>query len=124
MNISTLEQSIGSRHKELLRLAKDIAKSEPDEALRLCNEVLSEGFDSTEAQMALFMVAYIMMEAERYGLAYHIYQRCAHLRPDRSEIWSNMGMCLEDSDPERAKMFFKKAFELDNTNYRALANEA
>jgi hypothetical protein len=104
--------------------AKAIIKDEPDEALRICNEVLNESFDTQEGQMALFMTGFIMMEAERYGLAYQIYQRCAQLRPDMSEIWSNMGMCLEETDPDKAKRYFKKAYQLDKKNYRAMANHA
>ena len=107
---------------EALKLAKEIVNDEPDEALRICNDVLNDHLDCDDGQMALFMVGYIMMQAERYGLAYQIYQRCAQLRPNMSEIWSNMGMCLEEKDPQKAKSFFKKAFKLDSKNYRALAN--
>jgi hypothetical protein len=102
--------------------AKSIINDEPDEALRICNEVLNESFNDQDAQMALFMAAYIMLQAERYGLAYHLYQRCAQLRPDMSEIWSNMGMCLEEHDPEKAKGLFEKAYRLNNKNAQALAN--
>lgn len=109
---------------ERLKRAKSLCSTDPDEALRICNQIMNEEFDSMEGQMALFMAGFIMMEAERYGLAYHIYQRCARLRPDMSEIWSNLGMCLEESDQERAKIYFEKAYELNNRNHRALANHA
>lgn len=109
---------------EKLLLAKSLCESEPDEALRICNDIMNEEFDSMNGQMALFMTGYIMMQAERYGLAYQIYQRCVQLRPDMSEIWSNMGMCLEENDPERAKSYFEKAYRLSDKNYRALANHA
>lgn len=108
-------------HEQLL-YAKSIIKEEPDEALRICNDILNEEYDTDNGQMALFMIGYIMMQAERYGLAYQIYQRCAQLKPNMSEIWSNMGMCLEESNPDKAKGYFKKAFKLDSKNYRALAN--
>jgi len=107
---------------ERLLHAKKIINDEPDEALRICNDVLNESFNDQDAQMALFMSAYIMLQAEKYGLAYHIYQRCAQLRPDMSEIWSNMGMCLEEHDPEKAKSLFEKAYKLNNKNAQALAN--
>lgn len=110
-------------NEKLLR-AKSLAKDEPDEALRICNDVLNEEFDSDAGQMALFMTGFIMMEAERYGLAYQIYQRCLQLKPNMSEIWSNMGMCLEEQDPEKAKKYFSKAVELDPRNHRAIANHA
>ena len=82
----------------------------------MCNEVLNKHIDDELAQKALFMSAYIMMDAERYGLAYNIYKRCAQLNPNISEIWSNMGMCLEDHDPREAKKCFKKALRLDPRN--------
>lgn len=107
---------------ERLNYAKSIVDSEPDEALYICNEVLTEHLDGNQGQMALFMIGYIMMQAERYGLAYQIYQRCAQLRPDMSEIWSNMGMCLEDYDKKMAMQLFEQAIELDKKNARAHAN--
>lgn len=107
---------------ERLKQAHAIIYDEPDEALSICNEVLNQHMDDEIAQRALFMSAFIMMEAERYGLAFNLYQRCAQLNPRQSEIYSNMGMCLEDADPERAKLLFERAYHLDKNNFRALAN--
>lgn len=108
---------------ERILRAKSIIHGRPDEALKICNDILNEEFDSVEGQMALFMSGYIMMQAERYGLAYQIYQRCAQLRPDMSEIWSNMGMCLEEHDPAKAKNLFNRAIRLNPKNYDAMANK-
>jgi hypothetical protein len=108
--------------EEKLRYAKSIVEDSPDEALAICNEIMDKENDSQLGQMALFMAGYIMMQAERYGLAYHIYQRCAQLNPKISEIYSNMGMCLEYSQPKKAVSLFKKAYNLDSKNSRALAN--
>jgi len=108
---------------ELLLRAKSLVDDEPDEALRICNDILNEEFDSQEGQMALFMTGYIFMQAERYGLAYQVYQRCAQLRPGLSEIWSNMGMCLEEKDKRKALKFFNKAIGLNKSNVRAHANK-
>lgn len=107
---------------ERLKQAHAIIHDEPDTALSICNDVLNEHIDDEIAQKALFMSAYIMMEAERFGLAYNLYQRCAQLNPRQSEIYSNMGMCLEENDPERAKMLFERAYRLDPENCRAMAN--
>lgn len=107
-----------------LKRAKDLAEIEPDEALRLCNKVLNEEFDTEDAQIALFMSGYLMMQAERYGLAFNIFQRCAQLRPNQSEIWSNMGMCLEDNDKLRSIELFDKAIKLNPKNESAIANKA
>ena len=109
---------------ERLRTAKSLCKTEPDEALRICNEVMNEDFDGQYGQMALFMAGFLMLEAERYGLAYHLYERCAQLNPKISEIYSNMGMCLEDYDPGKAQRMFQKAYQMKPDNANAYANEA
>lgn len=103
--------------------ARYLAQEEPDEALALCNDVLNDHIDDQDAQKALFMSAFIMMEAGRYGLAYNLYKRCAQLNPDISEIWSNMGMCLEDVNPRQARQYFRKAQKLSPNNAHAYANE-
>lgn len=108
---------------ELLK-AKNLAETEPDEALRICNDVLNKEFDTEKAQIALFISAYVMMNAERFGLAYNLYERCSQLRPNESDIYSNMGMCLEEEDPERAIELFKKAIKLNPDNHHAYANLA
>lgn len=108
---------------ELLK-AKELVETEPDEALRICSEVLNKEFDSDTGQIALFMSGYIMMNAERFGLAYNIFKRCAELRPKQSEIYSNMGMCLEEERPDEAIRLFKKAIKLNSENTSALSNLA
>lgn len=110
--------------RDELKRAKELADTQPDEALRLCNEVLNESFDNKDGQIALFMSGYLMMQAKRYGLAYHIFQRCAQLRPEQSEIYSNMGMCLEEHDKYKSIEMFDKSYKLDPTNTSAIANKA
>lgn len=110
-------------HSEALKKAKALANDEPDEALRICSHVMNEDMDGQYGQMALFMSGYIMMQAERYGLAYHIYERCAQMNPNVSEIWSNMGMCLEEYDPYKAIRMFQKAYQIKPDNANAYANE-
>ena len=110
---------------DLLRKAKSLANEQPEEALSIINQVLNTGDpDSDEGQIALFMAGYIMLNAERNGLAYHIFQRCAQLKPDRSEIYSNMGMCFDECDKPRALEIFNKAIQLDKNNDSAIANKA
>ena len=77
---------------EKLLEAKDLAEIEPDTAIRLCNEVLTEDFNNT---LALFIQGYIFLQAEKFGLAYHIFKRCAELEPNKSEIYSNMGLSCQ-----------------------------
>lgn len=105
-----------------LRRAKELAEQEPDEALRLCNEVMDDDMAGDQGQIALFMSGYLMMQAERYGIAYHIFERCAQLRPNQSEIYSNMGMCLEEYDQHKAAQLFEKAIKLNPNNVSAIAN--
>jgi len=107
-----------------LEKARDLVEDEPDEALRLCNEVMNDEFDSPNGQVALFMAGYLMMKAERNGLAYHIYCRCLQLRPNQAEIFVNMGMCLENSDKKTAVRLFDKALEIEKDNVSAKANKA
>lgn len=108
---------------ERLLLAKSLVKDQPDEAMRICNDVMNEEFDSVAGQQALFMGAYIMMEAERYGIAYQMLQRCAALNPDVAEIYTNMGMCLEEHDAPRAIEMFQKAYKIKPNHANAIANE-
>lgn len=108
---------------ELILKAKALADSEPDEALRICSHIMNEDMTGDHGKMALFLSGYIMLQAERFGLAYHIYERCAQLNPKQSEIYANMGMCLEESDPYRAMRMFQKAYQLKPDNANAYANE-
>lgn len=103
-----------------LLLAKDIADESPDEALRLCNDVLNDDYNN---DAALFISGYIMMHAERFGLAYNIYKRCSELRPHQTEIFNNMGMCLDDEYPDDAMRCFDRALELSPNNWHAMINK-
>ena len=109
--------------KELMR-AKELVKTDPDQALNICNNVLDKHFDEPEGQLALFMIGYIMQECERFGLAYQIYQRCKELNPQQSEIYSNMGMCLEEYSQKKALKMFRIAQAKAPKNAKAMANEA
>lgn len=107
--------------QEKLLRAKDLADTNPEYALKLCNEVLDEDFDN---DMALFIQGYILMQTEKFGLAYNLFQRCAQLRPNQTEIYNNMGMCLEIDYPERAMECFDKALAIHPKNHHAMINKA
>jgi tetratricopeptide (TPR) repeat protein len=107
--------------KELLR-AKELANIEPDTTAKICSKIIDHDPDSVDAQMALFMFAYVMLESGKPGIAYHMYERCAAMNPNVSEIYSNMGMCFEYSDNTRARKLFKKAIKKSNKNANAYAN--
>ena len=100
--------------------AKDLVKSDIDSALKLINDVLN---DEPENPQALFMAGYILMSDEKWGLAYSLYKRCEELYPPYSEVYNNMGMCLEFIDHEKALVCFDKAIDLDPSNAMAVANK-
>lgn len=106
---------------ELLR-AKAVVNSDPDEAVRICSKIIDFDPDAQEAQMALFMFAYVLLQSGKPGVAYHLYQRCAQLNPNIADIYTNMGMCLEESNPEKGVECFKKALKINPNNTGALAN--
>lgn len=47
-----------------------------------------------EDALALFLLGTIEAKAERYGLAYNLFQRVVDIRPQRAEAWNNVGMAL------------------------------
>lgn len=106
-------------HQKLL-IAKDLAETDPQTALRLCNEVLEDDFDNA---MALFIQGYVLMQTEKFGLAYNLFRRCAELNPTQSEIYNNMGMCLEIDYPDRAMDAFEIALQLNPKNHHAMINK-
>lgn len=110
--------------EQKLKDAESLAKTEPDEALRLCSEVLNTEFDSKTGMMAVFLVGYIMLQAERFGLAYNLFKHCLSFNPNLSAAYLNMGMCLEQDFPEKAMTHFQKAHSLEPDNYNAIANIA
>ena len=110
--------------EEELLLAKSLAENEPDEAMRICSDILNKDPHGIYGQRALFMIGYLFMQAERYGLAYNVFERCAQVTPKVSEIYSNMGMCLEPTDPHGAVRLFQKSYQLKPSNSHAYANEA
>src|SRR4051812_49319137 len=60
-----------------------------EEATTICSEVLNENPNRSEA---LFIAAYCLLKAERYGLAYCLMQRCVQICPDKQEVWNNLGL--------------------------------
>lgn len=107
--------------EELLR-AKAVVDTDPDQAARICSKIIDFDPGAIEAEMALFMFAYIMLQSGKPGIAFHLYKRCAQLNPAIPDIYSNMGMCLEESNPEEALKCFQEALKRDPNNARALAN--
>lgn len=73
----------------------------------------------------LFLLAYCLLKAGRYGFAYTIVQRCAALVPNRPEVWNNLGLCVgKIGRLAEAKEILKKALALDPDNAPAYNNLA
>jgi tetratricopeptide (TPR) repeat protein len=102
--------------------AKALINTQPDEAVYICNEILNEDFEGQDGQKALFMIAYIMLEAGRLGLAYNLYKRCLELNPKQSYIYSNMGRAFDNVDKPRALEVYKHAIKINPANPDAWAN--
>lgn len=107
--------------QDKLMLAKDLAETDPEYALKLCNDVLEDDFNN---DMALFIQGYILMQSEKFGLAYNLFKRCADLRPNQTEIYNNMGMCLEIDYPDQAMQAFDTALRINPKNHHAMINKA
>ena len=103
-----------------IQRAVNLAETNPEEALRLCNEVLNV---DRNHQQALFSAGYIMLKADRQGLAWNLLNRCDQLNPNKAEIHNNLGMTLEFQDPDRALEHFNRALELNPRNHNAMINK-
>jgi hypothetical protein len=107
--------------EESLLEARDLAETDPDQALRICNEVLNV---EPENAIALFIAGFVMLKAERTGLAYNVFKRAVEFEPDKAQIWNNLGMCVDDYDPPLSIKYYEKALELDPRDAHAMVNQA
>lgn len=108
---------------QLLAHAEAIAATEPDEALRIANKILNEDHNNARA---LFVAGYVMMKAERYGLAYAIFKRTIELAPAVDACYNNAGMCAiacKDGLEEGEKLL-RKALKMNKDGTSALNNMA
>lgn len=103
--------------------AHDLAASgEPDEALREASKILDENPDEPRA---LFLAAYVFLEAERYGMAYNVLKRASEIVPFREEVWNNMGMaCMKMGRIDEARKLLNKSLKLNPKNVSAMNNLA
>jgi len=111
--------------KDLLALAESLSTSEPDEALRIANGVLNAEPNNPRA---LFIAGFVMMKAERWGLAYNIFKRAIELAPSVDACYNNAGMCAASCTNadnngmlDEAEKLLRKALKL-NKNSTACRN--
>ena len=84
---------------------------DPDQAARICHDVLR---DDPDEQAALFMLAMVNSRAERFGTSLALFERVTRLNPKRHEAWSNMGMALvECGQPDKAREAFRRAIDIE-----------
>ena len=105
-----------------LNKAKSLIEAgEYDEGLTICNTELNQDFSNA---IALFLMGYCFLRAERFGLAYTCFERVAKLT-NRPEAWNNMGMCHQETwNLDDAERCFRQSLKLEPENTAALNNMA
>ena len=92
---------------ERLKAATDLLQSEPDTAHKLCLDVLKEDPENVPANV---MLGVISCRAERYGAALAFFARACELKPQRAEMWNNLGTVYHElKKPAKAREYFQRA---------------
>lgn len=94
---------------DILR-AQSLIEDDPDEAHRMCCEILG---DDPDDALALFLIGTIYSRAGRHGVALPVFERVVKLAPARHQAWNNVGMCLAECHRyKEAREAFKRAEKL------------
>lgn len=97
-----------------------LVESDPDEAVRQAMAKLDENPDDP---FALFIVAEVYSRAERLGFAANILKRVTQIKPERAEVWNNLGLCYSGLGKHaEARPYFDEAFKRDPKSHIAMAN--
>jgi len=97
-------------------------KGELDKALTLASHYLNDNFDHVPT---LVLVANILLEAERVGLAQTVLKRVAQIDPNDPFVWNNLGVCYrEGSNLEEAETHFFRALKVNPQDALAHGNLA
>lgn len=90
---------------------QELAKSDPDAVVSECIKLLDENPNDS---LALFLMAQVYAEAEKFGMSANLFRRVCDLRPEKSEGWNNLGMAYEGMKlHDDAMMMFRKAWQLE-----------
>ncbi len=90
---------------------QELAKHDPDKAVHECTALLDKNANDS---LALFLIGQIYAEAERFGMASHIFKRVTDIRPEKSEAWNNLGMAYEGmKNHSEAMKMFRKAWSIE-----------
>lgn len=98
--------------------AHALIDEDPDEAHRICCEVLS---DNPDDALALFIVGTIYSRAGRHGVALPVFERVAKLAPNRPQAWNNVGMSYAECHryAEAREAFLKAEKLIQNATHEA-----
>lgn len=111
-----------SGYFQKIKDAEALSQEDPAESLRILNNIMNETPFSPEGFQALFMFAYVCLEQDRVGMAYHIFKYCKMVQPKCVEAYVNLGMALEPYSIDLAESEFKQALALDKNCHSALGN--
>jgi len=93
---------------------------QPDEALRVCSEMLNENPDNPAI---LYSAGRIFLEAERVGMAQTFLKRALEIAPNKSAIWNALGRCNQERFKiEEAERCFRKAIKIDPKEHHPYTN--
>lgn len=101
-----------------MRSAVEVVESDPDAAFAIASKYLS---DHPDEGYAKFILGYIYLQGEHFGIAYSLFQQCTEYG---SEVFNNMGMCVDTAEPLKAIGHFSRALELNPKNNLARINLA
>ena len=87
------------------------AKEDPDAVVYEAAALLDKNHEDS---LALFLMGQIYAEAEKFGMAYMVFDRVTRLRPEKAEGWNNLGMACEGrKDHVESMRHFQKAWSLE-----------
>jgi tetratricopeptide (TPR) repeat protein len=105
-----------------------LSQNEPDEALRVVNDVLDEYPDNTEA---LHIAGRVYIAAKRFGMGYNLSKLAQQNAgnadaDDMSALWNNLALCAMGvpGRNEEAERYVRKALKIDPKNAAAMNNLA
>lgn len=108
--------------KDIKKIQDLIDREQYQEAIQDINKALDI---NPNDHTALFQFGEVLLKTNRIGLATNIYRYLKTLAPNRSEIWNNLGRCLQRKESrDEARACFRKSLELDPKSSSAMINLA
>lgn len=97
--------------RQLAKAERLRQKGELDEAAREVVQYMNDHFDDVPA---LMLMAHILMDADRIGMAHPLLKRAAQLEPNIAMIWTNLGVCYQEGkDLEEGEAHFFRSLKLE-----------